>query len=553
LFVSVAWAAPPTVTTSCGEVQGRWSSQDPSLAEFLGIPYGAQPERWMPPQPAKCWQGTLSAVDSGPACPQSMVILPFQESEDCLHLDVYAPRLNKSSSDLLPVIFWIYGGSNVAGSNTMYSNLSQFALDPAFPAVVVAANYRVGTLGFLALPELSARDPRGISGNYAILDQQAALRWVQDNIHAFGGDPARVTLFGQSSGGSNIFGLAASPQSVGLFSGAISLSGSPNITMSLTQAEEQNAGLPAILGCPGNGGDVVECLLNLSFAAVQKLPVEYLSASLVPLSSQGLGTAGLLIVDGVTIPEPLLDALARPINNVSMIVQHLQCDTDLDVNATFRDSSKPEFAEWLLGYFERGNWSDPAGSLRAYQSLYESRFLSVEEASNTFLSDVGVGCGNDAVAASIATGNRKAGVQSTKGMPVYRGVVELGPSRPMRSPDGGYMHFPFHMWDYMAAAGAFQQLLPPSAPRYQPTEDDIAFGDNQRAMWLRFAYDPESLQAAPWHWQPVDAANFPQQIVTGVFNSTAPTVSAVVDYATAVCEALSAAPLNMGQLFWWVN
>jgi carboxylesterase type B len=116
----------------------------------------------------------------------------------------------------------------------------------------VTPNFRLGALGFLALPELSAADPRGSSGNYALLDIQLALQWVQANAHAFGGDAQRVTLIGQSSGGTNILALLASPTSVGLFSAGISLSGSPNITMDLTKAEEQGTELVNNAHCSSN-------------------------------------------------------------------------------------------------------------------------------------------------------------------------------------------------------------------------------------------------------------------------------------------------------------
>eukprot|EP01127_Copromyxa_protea_P008471 TRINITY_DN1944_c0_g1_i2.p1 TRINITY_DN1944_c0_g1~~TRINITY_DN1944_c0_g1_i2.p1 ORF type:complete len:270 (+),score=39.58 TRINITY_DN1944_c0_g1_i2:59-868(+) len=227
------------VTTNCGVVEGITDSSL-QLASFLSIPYGSPPVRWMPPTPAQCWKGVFNATEAGVACWNYDTVDTQQvNSEDCLHLNVHVRTQfipagsDTRNSSLKPVLFWIYGGSNIDGSKDSYPNLHNLALFKDF--VVVAANYRLGPLGFLALPQLSSVDPRGVSGNYGILDIQLALRWVQQNIARFGGDSNRVTLLGQSSGGTNIFSLLASPASKGLFHAAISLSGSPNITMDLPQ------------------------------------------------------------------------------------------------------------------------------------------------------------------------------------------------------------------------------------------------------------------------------------------------------------------------------
>jgi para-nitrobenzyl esterase len=226
------------VLTDCGEVKGKLESD--SVAVFKGIPYAAPPVgklRWSPPisplqaKPPTCWSGTLDASDWGNSCVQFGGPEASTGEEDCLMLNVWAPQGVGSNSSLpkgpLPVLVFFYGGDLTQGKTAWY-DMQLLAQDG--PVVCVSVNYRLNVFGFLATQELSEADPRKVSGNYGFMDQQLALRWVQTNIGAFGGDAHRVTIFGQSSGGTSVLALLASPASVGLFASAISLSGSPNIT-----------------------------------------------------------------------------------------------------------------------------------------------------------------------------------------------------------------------------------------------------------------------------------------------------------------------------------
>ena len=189
---------------------------------YRGIPFAAPPVgdlRWRAPQPAAKWAGVRAAA--------KFASDPYQGdgkgnvSEDCLYLNVWTPA--KSAHDRVPVLVWIYGGGFSFGStSTPVHNGEHLARKGV---VLVSINYRVGPLGFLAHPELSAESPRHVSGNYGLLDQIAALQWVQRNIAAFGGDPDRVTIFGESAGGISVSMLCASPEAKGLFRGAISESG----------------------------------------------------------------------------------------------------------------------------------------------------------------------------------------------------------------------------------------------------------------------------------------------------------------------------------------
>src|SRR5215472_6538591 len=199
------------------------------LRVFKGIPYAAPPVgelRWKPPQPAQAWDGVRPAAEWGPRCMQSsrlgdMDPLNKRMDEDCLYLNVWTPA--KSGSVGLPVMVWIHGGSNLNGAG------SQPEYDGGHLAskgvVVVTINYRLDVFGFLAHPELTRESGTGSSGNYGLLDQIAALKWVQKNIRAFGGDPGRVTIFGESAGSWSVNVLVATPLAKGLFHRAIGESG----------------------------------------------------------------------------------------------------------------------------------------------------------------------------------------------------------------------------------------------------------------------------------------------------------------------------------------
>ena len=206
IFV-VAAADPlptPHLSLPCGAPLTGFSGRNGS-SHFYGIRFAQAPQgalRWQYalPLPSDCyWSGSLNATVSGFECVQGS----GYGTEDCLTLDIITPP----GPGPFPVLFWVYGGGNLYGSTQSYSNLTNLAVD--MKVVVVASNYRLGGLGFLALKELSLRSPLRTSGNYGLSDLVSALEWTQRNIASFGGDPTAVTLIGQSSGGTNIFGLLA--------------------------------------------------------------------------------------------------------------------------------------------------------------------------------------------------------------------------------------------------------------------------------------------------------------------------------------------------------
>jgi para-nitrobenzyl esterase len=221
---------PYQVRTQNGIVEGIGTA-NPDVLAFLGIPYATPPVgalRWAPPQPVRSWDGVRPAQAFGDRCVQTnpfpdMQFQSSRESEDCLSLSIWTPAPGAADA-ALPVMVWIHGGGAFSGAGDERRH-DGTAL-AARGVVLVHFNYRLGVLGFLAHPELTAESPHGASGNYGFMDQIAALTWVRDNIHAFGGDPGNVTIFGESAGSFSVSALMASPLARGLFHKGIGESGS---------------------------------------------------------------------------------------------------------------------------------------------------------------------------------------------------------------------------------------------------------------------------------------------------------------------------------------
>ena len=247
---------PPTAITTLGPVVGRSSG---GVAAFLGIPYAAPPVgdlRWRPPQPPEAWSEPLATTGRPPRCIQKALGLDLPSQEDCLYLNVHTPDPRPEGA---PVMVWIHGGAFLFGEGLQTDEgTAGDVLAREHGVVVVSMNYRLGPFGFLAHPALSAEE--GTSGNYGLMDQRAALEWVRDNIAAFGGDPANVTLFGESAGGMSVCAHLVSPASAGLFRRAISESGlcdSPTDT--LATQETGGVAFADTLGC-STASDIASCL-----------------------------------------------------------------------------------------------------------------------------------------------------------------------------------------------------------------------------------------------------------------------------------------------------
>ena len=263
--------AQDRVTVANGMLEGKQEAS--GVRSFKGIPFAQPPIgalRWQPPQPPKNWEGVRKADKFGPRAMQRPIFgdMGFRSdglSEDCLYLNVWTP--SKSSKAKLPVLVYFYGGGFVAGdgSEGRYDGESMAKKG----IVTLTVNYRLGVFGFFSHPELTKESPHHASGNYGLLDQHAALQWVRQNISAFGGDPKRVTIAGESAGSTSVSAQMASPLSKGLIAGAIGESGSIIGTLSATplaEAEQIGVKFAASLG----QGDAP------SQAALRAMPAEQL-------------------------------------------------------------------------------------------------------------------------------------------------------------------------------------------------------------------------------------------------------------------------------------
>ncbi len=287
----------PIVGTSEGPVRGYIAG---GVIRFLGIPYADPPVgnlRWRPPRPVLAWRAVRDATHFGSSCAQVTTLGPFAGptsiSEDCLYLNVFTTGW--SSAKKKPVIVWIHGGGNIAGASNDYDGGALAKGGSAgVETVVVTINYRLGLFGTFSHPAIDGEGHP--AGNYALMDQQAALRWVQRNIAAFGGDPARVAIAGQSAGALSVGAHLLAPSSRGLFSRAI-LQSSPAFAGVLATASstiERGQHFAAAAGCEGEGPAAAKCLRDLSAARI-------LQFQGTPAAG-GPYTSSRPFVDGVVIP-----------------------------------------------------------------------------------------------------------------------------------------------------------------------------------------------------------------------------------------------------------
>jgi len=379
----VAFAATPTVAIEQGTLTGVEAG---GVMKFLGIPYAMPPIgglRWRPPQPVTPGRQDIDATQFGDNCPQGPFGKP-SSSEDCLFLNVYipqrmdgGPRLRQQESRF-PVMVWVYGGRFIAGEGAAY--------DPAplvkqGNVIVVTFNYRLGALGLFAHPALDSEDH--LIANYALMDQQLALKWVRRNIAAFGGDPENVTMFGESAGGMAIYAHLASSLASGLFRQVIIQSGAP-VHISLQEAEASGLELAGKVGCSdGVPAQIAACLRDV--------PVSRLV--------ENQSTPSAVVVDGQLLPQPPAVALANGQFNRVAVLNGTNQDEGRLMAAFFFDLSggplQPggyQSALELIGSFLPGS-GYPATDIPAIMEEYPLvNYPSPDLAAATVITDGTLAC-----------------------------------------------------------------------------------------------------------------------------------------------------------------
>jgi para-nitrobenzyl esterase len=363
-------ATPPgTVRTELGVVEG--AEQGKTWA-FHAIPFAAPPVgalRYAPPQAGTCWNDKRPAKNWGAVCPQLDAMGKVVGQEDCLTLNVWTPKEPAADAKPRAVMVFMHGGGHVQGSAAQKTADGTYIYD-AEPivtkgdVVVVTIQFRLGPLGYLAHPALTAEDPHHSSGMLGALDQLAALQWVQRNIAAFGGDPSRVTIFGESAGGVAICTMIASPLAKGLFSRAIMESGGCP-AKPLKDAEAHGVDLATKAGCTG---DVPKCLRSLSVDAL---------LTTIPASVDVAGKLGdyNVIVDGWVLPEmPIARITAGTHNHVPFVFGSNSDETSRVVPAIATEDDyraavtalAPTFVDPIMAEYPSSEYGNPR---RAFVAL----------------------------------------------------------------------------------------------------------------------------------------------------------------------------------------
>lgn len=491
----LAQTLPPgtaVVSTDCGHFRGR---QRDGAFSFKGIPYAAPPigeRRWAPPGQPVCGGGVRDATRFGSTCAQ---VRSFSESgevtggESCLFANVWTPTLDAGAG--LAVMVWIHGGylHVLSGSESGYSPTERLAASTG--VVYVSFNYRLNAFGFMALEVLREGSPTNTSGNYGFMDQIAALQWVQRNIRAFGGDPNKVTIFGQSSGGTSVWTLMMSPLAKGLFRAAVDMSGSYVYNASLEKAESDNLVFLNKTGCHD-----LACLRKLSTRQIlQAIPwKEYPSWAaddLLDLPTKGRFVGPVAVVDGYVLQAPPFQTWAekgRHFNDVPFLIGTTAQETDFlppyeNISTwTWGDYS------WMvtdkLASFGEGL---PKQALDLYPSSEPcpTRDRCPEFAYTSMVSDLRVTCPNNDLARRAADALRS---------PVYRFVVTHTPSRAIKPSDGLWSYpsrFSFHGLDSFAFFGGLEGVLGGLSP------EDKAFQEVVTQYLVHFAKEGKMPEAWP--------------------------------------------------------
>ncbi len=347
-------AVEPLAQTVAGELEGAWADESAGVSVFRGIAFAKPPVgdlRWRPPTAVESWDGTRMATEFGPACWQARNAedSPYSRgelarSEDCLTLNVWSPA---SVGQQLPVMVWFHGGghSSGVGSASIFDGTAMAKQG----VLMVTANYRLGPLGFLAHPALTAESQHGSSGNYGILDHVATLAWVRDNIAAFGGDPDNVTIFGQSAGSWSVCALQASPLARGLFHKAIGHSGGcfgaprPHLSATggmatATSGHDVGLAIAAELGVEGEDASVAEALRAATPEAVMA-------------AQTAAGRGAGVVVDGWVMPTLADDIFAAGEQNDVPVILGSMSDEGTTLYAGMAEPPHDEFVAGIRSQY----------------------------------------------------------------------------------------------------------------------------------------------------------------------------------------------------------
>jgi para-nitrobenzyl esterase len=457
--------APKPIKVATGRIQG---TVEDGLTIYRGIPYAASPVgdlRWRPPQPALKWEGVRAASEYGRACMQTnaaIANLPAP-SEDCLFVNVWTPATRAGEG--LPVMVWIHGGGFTAGTPAEQLYHGEWLAKKG--VVVVSVGYRLGVFGFLAHPELTAESRHRVSGNYGLLDTIAGLQWVQKNIAGFGGDPKRVTVFGESAGAIAVSQLCASPLAKGLFQAAISESGGSFGPVRAGGGPGEN--MQPLDSAEKAGAAWVQSVGASSLAELRKIPADKLQAA--AQHQQGISWP---ITDGWVIPDDQYKLYeAGRYNDVPVLIGY-----NSDEGATFgAPRSQEAYVQIVHQRYEQ--FADKLMS--AYPG---GETPAAKKTARDLTRDTAFGWGTWTWARlQTKTGKSK----------VFLYYFDEHPDHPAGSPRAGYGTPHSEELPYV-----FHQLREHNRPA--PTAKDEAMSDLMRTYWTNFAKtgDPNGAGLPSW-------------------------------------------------------
>ncbi|TST73087.1 Neurotactin [Bagarius yarrelli] len=472
------------VLTDCGWLNGQLEN---GAYSFKGIPYAVPPVgelRWKPPADlkanGKCWDGVYDATHFRSVCAQ---VRPLRKDghvmghEDCLYLNVWTPSLLSTSS--LPVMVWLHGGHlhMLSGQEKGYSPTGELA--ERTQTVFVSLNYRLNAFGFMALELLRKGSPTNTSGNYGFMDQIQALLWVQKNIHVFGGDPKKITIFG----GASVWALMISPQAKGLFHGAIGMSSFFVSNISLDSAERDNLVFLKRTGCQDT-----TCLRKLNTTQIlQAIPWEqypsWAKDGLTDIPVKGKSYGPVAVLDGYVLSTSLSEAWEKDrfYNDVPLVVGTAEQETDFSPPMTNISTWTWGDYHWFLSENLRPFGEDVLlQALRLYNSSAPCPINDrcPERLYTTLVSDMRASCPSNHLATKVAGAIKS---------PVYRYLVTYTPSKAADS--STWLPYPsrfsFHMMDSLAFFGGLESALG------TVTSKDDAFRQTLTKYFVQFAKEGE--------------------------------------------------------------
>lgn len=480
-------SSAPVVHAPAGAVRG---TSDGNLRVFRGIPYAEAPEgprRWQAPVPKAAWSGVREATQFGPACWQPESKLnniyagnPMPMSEDCLSLNIWTPAHAHNA----PVFFWIYGGALWGGASRdpMYDGTKMAERG----VIVVSINYRLGPLGWLAHPELSKENPQGISGNYGLLDQIEALRWVKRNISAFGGDPGNVTIAGESAGGLSVMYLLTSLPARGLFAKAIAESAYMVSTPDLKQARY---GSPSAESVGVMLGAKLQAPTIAAMRAIdpQKLTNEAAAAGFPPFGA----------IDGKILPAQLVDVFDRGEQAHVPILAGFNSGEirSLRVLAPPAPATAAEYEQHIRSAY--GDLADAFLKLYPASDYKESILKTTRDALYGW------------------TAERLVRKQRAIGVPSYLYFWDHG----YPAADKADLHA-FHASELPYVFGTFRGGTPPLWPKVPDTAEEQGLSDAMLDYWTSFARSGHPTAAHAPSWPAYDATRAYMHITDAPHPST---------------------------------